>query len=218
MSPLLVSGHARVTVVSGPCAAGLVFSISRAEVSVGRKADGVTLAEDVAVSPVHCSLGYDAGALWVEDAGSHNGVYLRTDEKFEVRSGAFFRAGGQVLTVRDESLPPFVGPDGTHVDVSPISKGDFSVAQILEGGLRGLSVLAVDGVVTVGAADASLRIADDETLSATHAKVERSEPGRFVVRDLGSTNGTYQRLESRTPLRHGDVLCVGNTLLRVDIV
>jgi ribosomal protein L40E len=51
---------------------------------------------------------------------------------------------------------------------------------------------------------------DDVTVSRRHAEIARSE-GRYVVRDVGSLNGTYlnrERVES-APLADGDELQIG---------
>ncbi len=51
---------------------------------------------------------------------------------------------------------------------------------------------------------------DDITVSRRHAEVEHRADG-FVVRDVGSLNGTYVNRErvDETPLRNGDELQVG---------
>lgn len=58
----------------------------------------------------------------------------------------------------------------------------------------------------------------DASVSRRHAVVELIE-GVPVVRDLGSTNGTFvngERVQSRS-LRPGDVLKLGNTEMRVEV-
>ena len=54
----------------------------------------------------------------------------------------------------------------------------------------------------------------DPTVSSHHAKV-RYEHERFVIYDLGSTNGTYLggHAIQRQPLLDGDELQLGNSLL-----
>jgi pSer/pThr/pTyr-binding forkhead associated (FHA) protein len=52
---------------------------------------------------------------------------------------------------------------------------------------------------------------DDVTVSRRHAEVLRT-PGGYVVRDVGSLNGTYlnrERIEAEVPLADGDELQIG---------
>jgi len=70
--------------------------------------------------------------------------------------------------------------------------------------------------VTVGrAAGCHIALPDDTFVSQLHARVfERS--GQVYVEDLGSTNGTYvngHRVSAPTPMRKGDSLQVGSTVL-----
>ncbi|MGH9023139.1 MAG: FHA domain-containing protein [Acidimicrobiia bacterium] len=72
--------------------------------------------------------------------------------------------------------------------------------------------------VTIGRAPGcSVALAADSFVSALHARVFLRE-GEAFVEDLGSTNGTYlnrDRLSGALPLRAGDRLQVGHTVLEV---
>ena len=57
---------------------------------------------------------------------------------------------------------------------------------------------------------------DQESVSRNHCRI-RFEGGEFLVRDLGSTNGTYVNddlVHDDGRLRHGDQLKVGRTILK----
>jgi diguanylate cyclase (GGDEF)-like protein len=57
---------------------------------------------------------------------------------------------------------------------------------------------------------------DQESVSRNHCRI-RFEDGEFLVRDMGSTNGTYVNdnlVEGDGRLRHGDQLKVGRTILK----
>jgi pSer/pThr/pTyr-binding forkhead associated (FHA) protein len=77
---------------------------------------------------------------------------------------------------------------------------------------------AVDGAgATIGRQAGNTIIPNDLRLSRQHARIE-AQAGGFVVRDLGSTNGTLlngQPLLELQPLRTGDVLQMGSTVFRV---
>jgi adenylate cyclase len=58
----------------------------------------------------------------------------------------------------------------------------------------------------------------DKIVSKEHCVVEQRD-GRFVLRDLGSLNGTYvngERVRGETVLRHGDEIGLGSTRARYD--
>jgi pSer/pThr/pTyr-binding forkhead associated (FHA) protein len=68
-------------------------------------------------------------------------------------------------------------------------------------------------LMTIGrGSEADIQI-DEPSASRRHAAIERTPEG-FVLRDLGSTNGTYHGglLHGReTPLRQGDCFRIGDT-------
>jgi adenylate cyclase len=58
----------------------------------------------------------------------------------------------------------------------------------------------------------------DKIVSKEHCIVEIRE-GRYVLRDLGSLNGTYvngDRVRGETPIKHGDEIALGSTRARFD--
>jgi hypothetical protein len=75
--------------------------------------------------------------------------------------------------------------------------------------------LSGQSATSVGRARANDVVLEDESISAQHMRI-RPEDGRFVLHDLGSTNGTRvnDRRVSRHPLEDGDLVRVGDTCLR----
>src|SRR5450432_2858607 len=58
----------------------------------------------------------------------------------------------------------------------------------------------------------------DKIVSKEHCILEQRE-GHFILRDLGSLNGTYvngDRVRGETALRHGDEIALGSTRARYD--
>ncbi|HEY4409163.1 MAG TPA: FHA domain-containing protein [Acidimicrobiia bacterium] len=72
--------------------------------------------------------------------------------------------------------------------------------------------------VTIGRAPGcSVPLADDTYVSQLHARIYVRD-GRPFVEDLGSTNGTFlnrDRLSKTMPLRRGDKLQIGQTVLEI---
>lgn len=72
--------------------------------------------------------------------------------------------------------------------------------------------------MTVGRAAGCGVALSDTTVSQLHARIYRGSDGRMWVEDLGSTNGTFvnrQKVSGPAPLRRGDRLQVGSTVLEV---
>ena len=88
---------------------------------------------------------------------------------------------------------------------------------VIEGPLQGTIVPLGDIQVTIGRADDSTLVIDDDYASSRHARIYPSE-GAWVVEDLGSTNGTWidrTRITSPTVLPVGAPLRVGRTTLQI---
>ncbi|HZR98722.1 MAG TPA: ATP-binding cassette domain-containing protein [Chloroflexota bacterium] len=71
---------------------------------------------------------------------------------------------------------------------------------------------------TLGRAGDNAVVIDDASVSRTHARV-RSQAGVYLAEDLHSRNGTWvndREVAQPTPLRHGDVLRLGNVELQFE--
>ena len=75
----------------------------------------------------------------------------------------------------------------------------------------------VNDVVVMGRSDEADYVLDDPYASEFHLRLVAQENG-LMLHDLGSTNGTYvngRRVSAPTPLRQGDTMQVGKTVLEV---
>jgi pSer/pThr/pTyr-binding forkhead associated (FHA) protein len=82
--------------------------------------------------------------------------------------------------------------------------------------LRG-RIFPLSEEVTLGRAAGCQVTLDDSYISQLHARVYARD-GRWMVEDLGSTNGTYlnrQRVSGPMVIRAGDRIQVGNTVLEL---
>jgi len=83
----------------------------------------------------------------------------------------------------------------------------------IEGSRKGV-VIQMESRTTVGSDEGSMIIVDDRFVSAQHAEIYSTEQG-FVIRDLGSTNGTFLnnvRIKQQV-LMDNDLLRFGRTSL-----
>jgi pSer/pThr/pTyr-binding forkhead associated (FHA) protein len=87
---------------------------------------------------------------------------------------------------------------------------------VANGPLRGASFRLTTGRRTLGRGEGADIVIDDSRVSRRHAMVELT-PGRVMVSDAGSTNGTWlndRRITGEEPLRDGDRLRIGGVELR----
>ncbi|MBN2359862.1 MAG: FHA domain-containing protein, partial [Deltaproteobacteria bacterium] len=56
----------------------------------------------------------------------------------------------------------------------------------------------------------------DGFISANHCALAFAD-GRVLLRDLGSSNGTYVRIRGERELRDDDFVLIGNQMLRVEL-
>lgn len=77
--------------------------------------------------------------------------------------------------------------------------------------------LEVNDVTVMGRSDEADYVLDDPYASEFHLRLVAQENG-LMLHDLGSTNGTYvngRRISAPAPLRRGDTVQVGKTVMEV---
>jgi pSer/pThr/pTyr-binding forkhead associated (FHA) protein len=82
---------------------------------------------------------------------------------------------------------------------------------VKSGALKGQRVVVKTPVVNIGRADYNDLVFPDESVSTTHAKLQRRE-GVWVLVDLDSTNGTFvdgERIKGEVPLAPGATVRLG---------
>jgi pSer/pThr/pTyr-binding forkhead associated (FHA) protein len=192
------------------------LAFRKPEVVVGRTRGDVTFPQDSFVGDPHALVTLRGGKLFVEDAGSQNGVYFRIKSPLELIHGTRFIVGEQVL--RFEYFNPvriLRAADGTYFCGSATPAWKFRLVQLLKGGVEGNVFCFSSKVATIGREDGDLNFPDDRYISYQHAMIENRD-GKFFLVDRGSRNGTYVRVEHMQELVKGDIVYVGRSLLRVE--
>ncbi|PPS73529.1 antibiotic biosynthesis regulator FhaB [Streptomyces sp. MH60] len=89
---------------------------------------------------------------------------------------------------------------------------------VTEGTLTGTTVALQGQTITLGRAHDSTIVLDDDYASSRHARIYPDQNGRWIVEDLGSTNGTYldrARLTTPTPIGPGAPIRIGKTVIEL---
>lgn len=95
------------------------------------------------------------------------------------------------------------------------STGQAQVVVILRDGSEG-GVYPLSGDRTdVGGREGDIVLPDDPYMSPRHARIER-RGDTFTLRDLGSVNGIYFRLREPVGLSDGDMILIGQQVLRFE--
>jgi pSer/pThr/pTyr-binding forkhead associated (FHA) protein len=179
--------------------AGREFSIGESA-RLGASSDTEIRIALEGISRQHARVFAEAGAYWIEDAGSTNGTFVNkrrvrrdrlqhldvvtlgraVDLIFLIRAGQVASPERRVVTAA--SLSPLDGPDaGTTIEI-PL------------------------GELVLGRASSNSIVVDHSAVSKVHARVSRSNE-LVSIQDLGSANGTYvndRRLETAVVLKTRD--------------
>ena len=207
--------RARVSAIARDGSRSADFVLVKDETKVGREvSDGeVKLDKDPFIAPLHAFFKFDGQQLVVEDGGSQNGVFLWLKER-KLNSGDELRIGRQRLRIEwmpDEpeqlSEQPLWG--------SPNPGYSARAVQLLEGGGEGDVFPLKTGDNMVGRGTGDVSFPQDGYVSSKHATITVGE-GEMAVKDLGSANGTFVRITGQAPVNAGDLLLVGEQILRVD--
>jgi hypothetical protein len=199
---------------------GAVYRLNSAQVAVGRARGAIVFPSDNTLAAHHATFLFRDGALLVRDEGAPGGAFLKLrDLSAPLKPGDLFIAGDRLLRFSGPLAPPPSPPsDGVRRLGSPRPAGmAILVEEWLEGGVGGRVYLRPGPSVSIGRSGCSINIADDPYLSQAHAEIAVGPDGSAKLRDLGSSNGTFVRIPSRTEreLRDGDVLRMGREVLRV---
>jgi len=110
----------------------------------------------------------------------------------------------------------FCSQCGTKLHFAPPASGRL---QRMNGALQDRRLELPSPVSVVGRdPSASVRL-EEESVSKQHARITQEE-GRFVIQDLGSSNGTFvngRRIHEPTELRPGDLIRLGAVILKLEV-
>jgi pSer/pThr/pTyr-binding forkhead associated (FHA) protein len=207
--------RARISAIARDGSRAAEFLLSEDETRVGSAvADGhVKLDRDPFIAPLHALFRFEGDRLVVLDAGTANGVFLFLKER-KLNPGDELRIGRQRLRV--EWMPQASSPRAAQpLWGSPNPGYTARAVQLFEGGGEGDVFPLRTGENLIGRVSGEVSFPQDGYVSSRHATIT-VHGGEISVRDLGSANGTFARIGGSAPLVNGDLLLVGEQILRVD--
>ncbi len=193
------------------------FQVSSPETSIGRET-GAIFSGDSYLSPHHATLSIQAGGrAFIRDEKSLNGIYrkLERDVPVELNDGTTFRIGQEI--VRFESLksePPTA--DGVERFGSPRHDAIGRLVLVIGREQVGNAFLVPATGMHLGRERGEVLFPEDGYVSGLHCRIG-TEGDQLYLTDLGSSNGTFVRIDSELELHTGDVLLMGQQLFRITV-
>lgn len=192
------------------------FHLSAGITTVGRDSGGV-FAADQYLSPRHATFALQGGVVMVRDEASLNGVFRRIvhDQRYPLTHGQLFRIGQELI--RFESLTPTpVDPDGVEVMGAPMDGYVGRIAMMVGRNTSSTAFPIPESGLSIGRERGEVLFADDGYVSGLHCRLS-FESGSVYITDLGSSNGTFVRIDGSDAFHDGDVMLLGQQLFRVDL-
>ena len=212
---------AKLVLVRGQSQFGSQWRLQAAETVLGRTDGAVLFPDDDTLAHRHCRLSWKDGELWVCPEPSTNGVYLRLRGPTQIGPGDEFVVGSQRLRVLGEADRPLhmSSPDpSTRVLGSLVRPGpSICLLRIAPAPAEHEVFHRHQRLLTMGRSRCDVNFARDGFVSERHAQLTRSDDGPLTLEDLRSRNGTYLRLRQAEKLVHGDLLLLGDKVLRVEL-
>lgn len=169
------------------------------------------------LSPSHAVLTVDSahGRAVIRDLDSLNGVFVKMTEEEGVAPGQVIRIGQELLRF-DTIEPPQPLEDGTEVMGSPNPGYWGKITVIIGRDVDGSAYPLLGDSVTLGRERGEINFPDDGYVSGLHARLS-NQNGAVVLTDLGSSNGTFIKVQGDRELGHNSYVLLGQQLFRLTL-
>jgi pSer/pThr/pTyr-binding forkhead associated (FHA) protein len=175
---------------------------------------GPVFENDGYLSPVHAMLDIRGVQAVVRDLDSLNGVFVKMTQEEELQSGQIIRIGQELL--RFEIIPtPEPTADGTELMGSPNPGYWGKLTVIIGRDVTGAAFPLLGESVTLGRERGEINFPDDGYVSGLHARVSLRD-GRVFLADLGSSNGTFIKVNGERNVGHESFVLLGQQLFRLN--
>jgi len=199
---------------------GQRFALVSDDTVLGRNGADIAFDDDRFLARQHARIERADGVVRVHPLDTLNGVFRKADAPVELVDGATFLVGREVLrfervSAEERTVHPLIR-HGVALFGSPPREPWGRVLQIIpSGGHRDVWHLFGEEIV-LGREDGDIVYRDDAFMSRRHAALNWN--GKTCqLTDLGSSNGTFVRIQAATALKHGDHIRLGDQLLRIEL-
>jgi class 3 adenylate cyclase/pSer/pThr/pTyr-binding forkhead associated (FHA) protein len=189
------------------------------KIEIGRFRGDLQFADDDKMAAQHARFSVEKDQLFVEDISGVSSVFIGLIATYTLRDGDVIRMGEQMFRFREkvEVVTTAAARGTTILDLS--SSLDEPVAQLIFVGPDFLDTPASlplnEEEVSFGRSRGTYIFPEDAFMSRAHAKIyHRGED--FYIEDVGSRNGTFIKVRSKTPVPKGATVLVGSQVFRID--
>jgi pSer/pThr/pTyr-binding forkhead associated (FHA) protein len=184
--------------------------------TIGRDT-GSIFAGDSYLSPRHATFSRKGERLYVGDARSLNGVYLkiRPNAPWSLRFGDVFRIGQEILRLEKLEVPQ-PSPDGVQRLGSPSDGYVARLGLVIGRDTTGNAFPVPKAGLHLGRERGDVLFPEDGYVSGLHCRLGVGTDNTITLTDLGSSNGSFVRLRDEHQVTSGDILLMGQQLFRID--
>jgi len=198
---------------------GITYNLLGDQIDIGRT-EGDLLFEDPHLAPRHARVSASLTGRVLTPLETRNGVYVRLRGSIDLQDGDHILVGKQVLrfellTDIERNLRPAV-EHGVVVFGTPVRPPWARIRQITPAAITRDVYHLTRPEVVIGRESGDVVFSDDEFMSRRHVQIAFRN-GRGHLEDLGSSNGTFLRLRGPHGLSSGDLIRMGDELLRFEI-
>ena len=216
--PELQPVHGTLVAVNRDGSDGRTIEIAAETFDIGRSDGSLNFADDPYLASRHARLVVQNGKVILRPLDGVNGVFVRV-QSCDLSPGDSFLVGKELLRYEplapEERDPPSLVEHGVRIFGSAPREAWGRLRQLtIAGTARDVWHLTRPELV-LGREEGDVTFPDDEFMSRRHAAVKRVGT-KARLEDLGSSNGTFVRVRADHELKPGDLLRIGDQLLRYE--
>ena len=214
-APPVAAARARLsmTLIRPDGSEGGTHDLRQGENKLGRSF-GPVFENDGYLSPIHAQLDIRGQQATVRDLDSLNGVFVKMTGEEELTSGQIIRIGQELLRFELIGAPEPTA-DGTELMGSPNPGYWGKLTVIIGRDITGAAFPLLGEQVTLGRERGEINFPDDGYVSGLHARLSTRD-GRVFLTDLGSSNGTFVKVNGERMVQHESFVLLGQQLFRLN--
>ncbi|MGN6108780.1 MAG: FHA domain-containing protein [Kofleriaceae bacterium] len=213
-APQVQRSRLSMTLIRPDGSEGGVHELHPGENKLGRSF-GPVFENDGYLSPVHAQLDIRGQTASLRDLDSLNGVFVKMTQEEELANGQILRIGQELLRFELIAAPEPTA-DGTELMGSPNPGYWGKLTVIIGRDITGAAFPLLGDAVTLGRERGEINFPDDGYVSGLHARITLRD-GRVYLSDLGSSNGTFIKVNGERTVGHESFVLLGQQLFRIGL-